>query len=138
MDKSDRTKRILALSESIQSKINELRDLLCEDARSQKLVTYDNNPFDCTLGEYIKIKRSTHGDRMKGMSLFCSVMKKGWEIYPTDSGLENKVSFRDVPMEDFMLIPKSCLLKYRRVGEKSISVLKEIVLEDGGRPHSSW
>jgi hypothetical protein len=138
MDKSDRTKRILALSESIQSKINELRDLLCEDARSQKLVTHDNNPFNCNLGVYIGRKRLTHSYKIRGLPLFCSVMKKGWEIYPTDSGLENKVSFRDVPMKDFMLIPKSCLLKYRRVGEKSISVLKEIVLEDGGRPHSSW
>lgn len=130
------TAKIRATIAHLEKTRDEFKALL--DKWDRQDIKQSDSPFDCTLGEYIERKRSTHADKMRGIPLFTSFMKDEREISTEDSGYKSVKYFRDVPMEDFILIPKHRLLKYRLIGERSISVLKEMALKDGGLPHRSW
>jgi hypothetical protein len=140
MSDNKREARIRLLFKDLHKKLDDLKAVLTENENSleQDFGIPSDGPFDCTLGEYIERKRSTHGNKMKGLPFFTSFMNESREINTVDSGSESIKYFRDVPMNDFILIPACRLLKYRLLGKKSISVLKDMVLEDGGVPHRSW
>ena len=138
MSNTNRSDRIRALIESIQRKLDELKKILDEDEGRQSTKLLENDPFYYSFGGYIQKKKSTHGHKMKGLSLFSSFVNEGREINTEDSGSESIKLFCDIPMETLVNIPLHRLLKYRLLGRKSISVLKEMVLEDGRKPHESW